>query len=80
MRSRPAQYEQFMAQGETPQFNGRIIRALADDPQLLTLSGQTLISAEVAGRYGITEEGGRVPPSYRDMLGAPRMPHPAKVM
>jgi hypothetical protein len=46
----------------------------------LTLSGQTLISAEAARRYGITEEGGRVPPSYRDMLGAPRMPHPAKVM
>jgi NAD(P)-dependent dehydrogenase (short-subunit alcohol dehydrogenase family) len=80
MRSRPGQYEQFMAQGETPQFNGRIIRALADDPQLPTLSGQTLISAEVARGYGITEEGGRVPPSYRDMLGAPRMPHPAKVM
>ena len=44
------------------------------------LSGQTLISAELAQRYGITEEGGRVPPSYREMLGAPRVPHPAKVM
>lgn len=79
-RSRPEQYEAFLRQGETPQFNGRIIYALARDPQLSSLSGQTLISAEVARRYGITEAGGREPPSYRDALGAPRVPHPAKVM
>ena len=79
-RSRPEQYEAFLQQAETPQFNGRVIHALACDPQLLSLSGQTLISAEVAGRYGITEAGGRAPPSYREMLGGPRAPHPAKVM
>lgn len=79
-RNRPEQYEEFLRQGETPQFNGRIIFALARDPQLMSLSGQTLISAEVAPRYGITEAGGRVPPSYRQMLGSPRVPHPAKVM
>jgi NAD(P)-dependent dehydrogenase (short-subunit alcohol dehydrogenase family) len=79
-RSRPDQYEAFLRTGETPQFNGRIIHALANDPELMSLSGQTFISAELAQRYGITEEGGRVPPSYREMLGAPRVPHPAKVM
>jgi NAD(P)-dependent dehydrogenase (short-subunit alcohol dehydrogenase family) len=79
-RNRPDQYQAFLRTGETPQFNGRIIHALANDPQLLSLSGQTFISAELAQRYGITEEGGRVPPSYREMLGAPREPHPAKVM
>ncbi len=79
-RDRPEQYQAFLSQAETPQFNGRIIHALACDPQLLSLSGQTLISAEIATRYGITEEGGRAPPSYREMLGAPRIPHPAKVL
>ncbi|HUL19112.1 MAG TPA: SDR family NAD(P)-dependent oxidoreductase [Steroidobacteraceae bacterium] len=79
-RSRPEQYAAFLQQAETPQFNGRIIHALARDPELMSLSGQTLISAEVAHRYGITEEGGREPPSYRQMLGEPRQPHPAKVM
>ncbi len=78
-RSRPEQYTAFLQQAETPQFNGRIIHALASDPELMSLSGQTLISAEVAHRYGITEEGGREPPSYREMLGEPRRPHPAKV-
>jgi NAD(P)-dependent dehydrogenase (short-subunit alcohol dehydrogenase family) len=79
-RSRPQQYAEFLRNGETPQFNGRIIHALAHDPELLSLSGQTLISAEAAARYGITEQGGRAPPSYRELLGAPRTPHPAKVM
>jgi hypothetical protein len=30
--------------------------------------------------YGIQDEGGRQPPSYREMLGPPRIPHPAKVV
>lgn len=80
MKARPGQYEEFMKQGETPQFNGRIIYALACDPEVMQQSGQTLITAELAHRYGITEEGGRSPPSYREMLGGPRLPHPAKVM
>ena len=75
----PEQYEGFMAQAETPEFNGRLIHALYEDSKLDELNGQTLVGAELAERYGITEEGGRKPPSYRDMLGEPRVPHPAIV-
>lgn len=57
---------------ETPEFTGLLIDALSSDPQLPALSGQTLIGAELAQRYGITDEGGRRPPSHREMLGAPR--------
>ena len=80
MKARPDQYTQFLQQAETPQFNGRVIYALASDKQLMRFNGQTLITAEIAREYGITEQGGRQPPSYRDMLGNPRVPHPAKVM
>ncbi|AJK79833.1 SDR family NAD(P)-dependent oxidoreductase [Mycobacterium avium] len=59
---------------ETPEFTGYVIDALFDDPGLAELSGQTLIGAELAQRYGITDEGGRRPPSHRDMLGSPRTP------
>lgn len=59
---------------ETPEFTGYVIDALYRDPQLGELSGQTLIGAELAQRYGIVDEGGRRPPSHRDMLGAPRTP------
>ena len=76
----PEQYEKFMADAETPEFNGRIIAAIHDDPNLAELNGQTLISAEMAPKYGITEEGGRMPPSYRGILGEPRIPHPAIVI
>ena len=41
--------------------------------------GQTLIGAELAQRYGLQDAGGKQPPSYREMLGAPRVPHPAIV-
>jgi NAD(P)-dependent dehydrogenase (short-subunit alcohol dehydrogenase family) len=80
MEARPDQYGQFLQQAETPQFNGRVIHALACDPQVMRFNGKTLITAEVAHDYGITEEGGRQPPSFREMLGAPREPHPARVM
>lgn len=59
---------------ETPQFVGHVINALYSDPDLAEISGQTLIAAEEAQRYGITDEGGRTPPSHRAMLGDPRVP------
>lgn len=76
---RPPHYEAFMANAETPEFNGRLIAALHDDPERMALSGETFVGAELAERYGITEEGGRKPPSYRAQLGAPRPRNPAIV-
>jgi NAD(P)-dependent dehydrogenase (short-subunit alcohol dehydrogenase family) len=74
------QYQAFLAHAETPQFNGRVIHALLNDPQLMALSGQTLITAEIAPGYGISEAEGRQPPSHRAMLGDPRQQHPARVV
>ena len=64
---------------ETPEFTGYLINALYHDPELAAVSGRTVIGAELAHRYGITDEGGRVPPSHRDMLGAPREPSAVEV-
>jgi NAD(P)-dependent dehydrogenase (short-subunit alcohol dehydrogenase family) len=79
LAERPDQYEGFAAVAETPHFTGRLIAALASDVALAELSGQTLIGAELAQRYGLVDAGGKQPPSYREMLGAPRVPHPAIV-
>lgn len=57
---------------ETPEFTGHLIDALFADPELAALSGHTLIGAELGERYGITDDGGRRPPSHRAWLGAPR--------
>lgn len=80
LRHRGEQYDDFMASAETPEFNGRIIHALAADPAIMEKNGQTLITAELAVEYGITDRGGMQPPSYREQLGEPRIPHPARVI
>jgi NAD(P)-dependent dehydrogenase (short-subunit alcohol dehydrogenase family) len=54
---------------ETPELTGHVIWALYNDPNLMDLSGQTLIGAELAVKYGIKDEGDRQPPSYRDLYG-----------
>lgn len=64
----------FAQHAETPEFTGYLINALYRDPHLEALRGQTVIGAELAGRYGITDEGGRRPPSHRTMTGDPRTP------
>lgn len=70
----PEALQRFAEQAETPEFTGMVIDALFADPALAEFSGQTLIGAELASRYGITDAGGRQPPSHREMLGAPRVP------
>ena len=80
LRLKGEEYKGFIDQAETPQFNGRIIHALAKDPKLAEKSGQTLVTAELALEYGIVDAGGKQPPSYREHLGEPRQPHPARVI
>jgi NAD(P)-dependent dehydrogenase (short-subunit alcohol dehydrogenase family) len=79
IKERPDQYEQIMKHAETPEFTGRIIGALHRSPERMTLTGQTLIGAEIAETLGIEDLEGKKPPSYRAMLGEPRIPHPAIV-
>lgn len=59
------------AVGCSPEFPGRVIAALATDPELMSLSGGTFITAELAGKYGITDIDGRVIPSLRAQRGSP---------
>jgi NAD(P)-dependent dehydrogenase (short-subunit alcohol dehydrogenase family) len=61
---------------ESPRFTGMVIGALYRDPELLALSGQALIGAELAQKYGIRDINGRQPPSYRNSMGSPQQPHP----
>ena len=70
----PDALEGFAAHAETPEFTGHLIDAMFGDPELSRRSGRAVIGAEVAREYGITDADGRVPPSHRDVLGAPREP------
>lgn len=59
---------------ETPEFTGLVIEALYSDPGLMALSGQALIGAELAERYGVKDMDGKQPISYRANMGAPAKP------
>ena len=74
----PEQYEGFIETAENPEFTGHILHALAREPLGATLSGRTVVGAEVARDLGITDRG-KERPSYRDMLGSPNEPNPATV-
>ena len=51
---------------QTPEFTGHVIWGLYNDPELMQLSGKTLIGAELGVKYGIRDQNGRQPTSYRD--------------
>src|SRR5690625_390964 len=59
------------AVGSSVEFPGRVIAALAADPDVMRKSGGTFISAELAQEYGITDLDGKVIPSLREERGAP---------
>ena len=73
----PEKYGHLEEKLETPEFSGHVIWALFTDPALIAMSGETVIGAEMAVKYGITDDGGRQPPSYRDTHNiAPRVQYP----
>ena len=57
--------------GCSPEFPGRVIVALASDPEVMKRTGGTHITAELARDYGITDVDGKVIPSLREQRGAP---------
>lgn len=61
----------FATNGASVEFPGRVIAALATDPDIMKRSGGTFINAELAQEFGVTEVDGRVIPSLRAERGAP---------
>jgi NAD(P)-dependent dehydrogenase (short-subunit alcohol dehydrogenase family) len=57
--------------GVSVEFPGRVIAALAADPEVMRRSGGTFIAAELAQEYGVKDINGTSPPSLRAQRGAP---------
>lgn len=57
--------------GSSVEFPGRVIVALAKDPDVLKRTGGTYIAAELAREYGVTDINGNTPPSLRAQRGSP---------
>jgi NAD(P)-dependent dehydrogenase (short-subunit alcohol dehydrogenase family) len=60
---------------ESPEFTGRVIDALYKSGDVMRVSGQALIGAELGKQLGITDLDGSEPMSYRDTLGGPPALH-----
>jgi len=62
---------------ESPQFTGKVIAALYSSQEMMTLSGQALIGAELGFKLGVKDIDGSWPVSYRNTLGSPPELHPS---
>jgi NAD(P)-dependent dehydrogenase (short-subunit alcohol dehydrogenase family) len=57
--------------GSTVEHPGRVIAAMAADPEIMKRSGATYITAELADEYGVTDVDGRRIESMRAKRGSP---------
>ena len=60
--------ERFEKEGESPQFSGRAVAALAADPDVMQRSGQALSVGELAVAYDFTDVDGRRPDPWAELL------------
>jgi NAD(P)-dependent dehydrogenase (short-subunit alcohol dehydrogenase family) len=67
----PEKYGAWLDMGESPEFIGRVVRALHADPRRQDRSGQVFYAAELALEYGVRDTNGAQPPSHRQFLGDP---------
>lgn len=65
----PAKFGHILDSAETPELTGHVIWALYNDPELMSVTGSTLIGAELAVKYNIKDADDRQPPSYRELFG-----------
>jgi hypothetical protein len=57
--------------GSSVEHPGRVIVAMATDPDIMKRSGGEYITAELAQEYGVTDVDGSVIPSARATRGSP---------
>jgi hypothetical protein len=50
-----------MSNSESPEFIGRAVAALADDPDVMRHTGKVLVAAALAREYGFTDIDGKSP-------------------
>ena len=75
----PVKYGYLEGACESPEFTGHVIWALYKDPELAGMSGQTVVGAQIARKYGLTD-GGRVPPTAQELHGVQPLPFHSAVI
>eukprot|EP00741_Cyanophora_paradoxa_P021602 tig00021366_g20851.t1 len=63
----PADQRPDLSLGESLYLAGRVVAALAGDPNVMSKSGTIQVAAEAAKGYGVRDEDGGLPPSLRSL-------------
>ena len=80
MSAAPEKFARLKGTLESPELTGHVTWALFNDPELMSMSGQTLIGCELARKYGLTDIDGTLPPSVRELHHCePRVQYPFKI-
>lgn len=67
MKAEPEKFKHLEGTIESPEYTGHVIWGLFNDPKMMERSGKTLIGAEMGREYGLTDIGGKFPPSVREL-------------
>ncbi|KAL4237413.1 Dehydrogenase reductase SDR member 1 [Mactra antiquata] len=54
-----SQMKQVLEQGETIEFSGQCVAALANDPDIMKVSGKIVLTCDLARKYGLKDKEGR---------------------
>ncbi|MET0587076.1 MAG: SDR family NAD(P)-dependent oxidoreductase [Novosphingobium sp.] len=65
----PEKFKHLEGQLESTGLTGNVAYALFNDPKLMDYNGKTLVGADMAKHYGITDLGGNYAPSFREQTG-----------
>lgn len=69
VNAEPEKYGALAETAESPEFTGRVIDALAKDPNYMERSGKVWVGAELGAEYGVLDVNGKAPISHRAFLG-----------
>lgn len=68
-----------LADSESPEFAGKVICAMACDPNLMKYTSKVVNAAEYAQAHGIKDIDGRIIPSYRQINNAMKLVLPKQL-
>ena len=66
------QYAEFLKGAASQEYAGMVINNLYKDPEIMSMTGKTLIAAEIGDHYGVKDINSNSPKSDRETLGGPR--------
>lgn len=79
LEAAPEAYVPLMAGLESPEYPGLVVDAIIRAGDVMNKSGKAWYTSELGAEYAVKDIDGRIPASYREMLGGPADPSDAMI-